>query len=38
VRTLWAGFFYYQGETPGQSYDVWIDSFALDGERIGCTR
>ena len=38
VRTLWLGFFYYQGETPGTQYDVWIDSFALDGERIGCTR
>jgi hypothetical protein len=38
LRTLWLGFFYYQAETPGQSYDVWIDSFALDGERIGCTR
>lgn len=38
VRTLWLGFFYYQGETPGVAYDVWIDSFALDGERIGCTR
>ncbi len=38
VRTLWIGFFYYQGETPGTQYDVWIDSFALDGERIGCTR
>jgi hypothetical protein len=38
VRTLWLGFFYYQGETPGVQYDVWIDSFALDGERIGCTR
>jgi hypothetical protein len=38
VRTLWVGFFYYQGETPGTEYDLWIDSFALDGERIGCTR
>jgi hypothetical protein len=38
VRTLWIGFFYYQGETPNQSYDVWIDSFALDAERIGCDR
>lgn len=38
VRTLWLGFFYYQGETPGVNYEVWFDSFALDGERIGCSR
>ncbi|MET0285888.1 MAG: hypothetical protein ABW352_15510 [Polyangiales bacterium] len=37
-RTLWLGFFYYQGETPGTTYDLWFDSFAIDDERIGCTR
>jgi hypothetical protein len=37
-RTLWLGFFYYQGETPGTNYDLWFDSFAIDDERIGCSR
>ncbi len=38
IRQLNIGFFYYQGATPGQGYDLWIDSFALDDERIGCER
>jgi hypothetical protein len=38
IRTLWLGFFYYQGKTAEQYYDLWIDSFALDDERIGCAR
>jgi hypothetical protein len=38
VRALYIGFIYYQGETPNKEYDLWIDGFALDGERIGCER
>ncbi|HEX5657452.1 MAG TPA: hypothetical protein VFX59_09655 [Polyangiales bacterium] len=37
-RSITIGFTYHQGQTPNQAYDLWIDSFALDGERIGCAR
>lgn len=38
IRQLWVGWVLYQGGSLPGSYDVWIDSVALDGERIGCTK
>ena len=34
--SVWVGWWFYQGNTLNQTFDVWIDEVAIDKERIGC--
>ena len=36
ITSVWLGWWFYQGNTANQSFDVWIDEVALDATRIGC--
>ena len=38
IASVWVGFWNYdQGKpTTPDHYDVWVDEFALDSQRIGC--
>jgi hypothetical protein len=34
--SVWVGWWFYQGNTLNQTFDVWIDEVVIDKDRIGC--
>jgi hypothetical protein len=37
-RSVWVGWWFYQGNTLNQTFDVWIDEIAIDRDRVGCVQ